>query len=98
MLRCWEGRLPDAMRLGNCEPVPVFKLFVCIVGVNGRPVWNVPMALICHPPAIHCRGRADPLIQCRPWPNGSWYVPLTASLCRTSKVELACCDARSREF
>ena len=37
-LRCSEGSSPDAMRFGNCEPVPVFRLFVCIVGVNGSPV------------------------------------------------------------
>src|SRR6478609_3162958 len=30
MLRSAEDSSPDAMRFGNCEPVPVFKLFVCI--------------------------------------------------------------------
>src|SRR6476659_879543 len=77
LVRCEEGSSPDAMRFGNCEPVPVFRLFVCIVGVNGRPDWNVPIVLICHPPAIHCTGRAAVAIQRRPLPNGISNVPLT---------------------
>src|SRR3954467_3398931 len=28
ILRSLEGSSPDAIRLGNCEPVPVFRLFV----------------------------------------------------------------------
>src|ERR1041384_167052 len=98
ILRCADGSTPDATRFGNCEPVPVFRLFVCIVGVNGSPVWNVPMVLSCHPPATHWIGRAAPLIQCRPVPNGNSNVPLIVSLCRTSKVELARCASKFREF
>src|SRR5262245_1042239 len=66
MVRCESGSSPEAMRFGNCEPVPVFRLFVCMVEVNGKPVWNVPMELICHPPAIHCTGCAAALIHRRP--------------------------------
>src|SRR5436309_1887001 len=34
MVRWLEGSSPDAIRFGNCDPVPVFRVFVCIVGVN----------------------------------------------------------------
>src|SRR5262245_40503644 len=37
MLRCPEGTSPDAVRFGNCDPIPVFSVFVCIVGVKGSP-------------------------------------------------------------
>src|SRR4051812_49161523 len=38
MLRWSEGSTPDAIRFGNCEPVPVFRLLVCMVGVKGSPL------------------------------------------------------------
>src|SRR5260370_2855645 len=60
MLRASEGSSPDAMRFGNCDPVPVFRLLVCIVGVKGSPLWNVPIVLSCHPPASHCHGPVGP--------------------------------------
>src|SRR5690349_12773472 len=53
MVRWSDGSSPDPMRFGNCDPVPVFSVFVCMVGVKGSPVWKVPIVLICHPPAIH---------------------------------------------
>src|SRR5215472_7000971 len=97
MVRSPAGSSPDAMRFGNCEPVPVFRLFVCIVGVKGSPVWKVPMVFTCHPPASHSMGPRALESQCRPLPNGSSSVLLSASLWRTSKVELPRCAKRLRE-
>ena len=53
-----RGQLAGGDAVRELRPVPVFRVLVCIVGVNGSPVWNVAMVLICQPPAIHCTGRA----------------------------------------
>src|SRR5689334_17773275 len=85
------------MRFGNCEPVPVFRLLVCMVGVNGSPVRKVAMVLSCHPPAAHCSGPEALPSHRRPFPNGSSKLPLIVNLWPTSKVELARWAARFRE-
>src|SRR5436309_13524268 len=82
------------MRFGNCEPPPTFKLLVCTVGVNGRPVKNVAILFSCQPPAIQSTGLGAAVRKRLPRPNGISQVQPADTLCRRSKVELARCAAR----
>src|SRR4051794_20479960 len=54
--RSLDGSTPEAMRLGNCDPLAVLRLLVCMVGVKGSPVRKLAMLFNCHPPAIHSTG------------------------------------------
>src|SRR6185312_7270566 len=70
-------------------PVPVFTVAVCSPGVNGNPVCDCRIPLICQPPST------APAKPCRPKP-GSWYVKLAVNRCRISNAELPRSQNRQR--
>src|SRR5258708_8975190 len=79
IVRSLEGKTPDATRFGNWDPVPVFRVLVCMSGVTGNPVRNVPMPFSCHPPATRSMALGVPASHFLPLPNGSSYEPLIVS-------------------
>src|SRR5438445_4905113 len=89
MERSLDGSTPEATRLGNCEPLAVLSVLVCMVGVKGSPVKRLTMLLNCQPPAINSSGRGAAVRKRLPRPNGNSHDQPAETLCRTSNVELA---------
>src|SRR5438128_12179777 len=80
---------PEPTRLGRCAPTPVLARSAEMVGVYGRPLRQMAMACICHPPSS--AWAAPPALPRKrfPRPTGSSQPTLMARLCGTSKLEIA---------